>query len=40
MAFYIHGLIAIVNEWLAGGCKESIETIATIIQSRIPDADR
>ena len=38
MAFYIHGLIAIVNEWLAGGCEESIETIATIMQSRIPDA--
>ena len=36
MTFYIHGLIAIVNEWLAGGCKESIETIAKIIQSRIP----
>ena len=39
MTFYIHGLIAIVNEWLAGGCKESIETIATIMRSRIPDAD-
>ena len=40
MAVYIHGLIAIVNEWLAGGCEESIETIATIMQSRIPDADK
>ena len=40
MVFYIHGLIAIVNEWLTGGYEEPIETIATIMQSRIPDADK
>ena len=29
--FYIHGTMAIVNEWIIGGCKESIEDIAKII---------
>lgn len=35
-AFYVHGLMAIVNEWLRGGCAEPVEEIATIMQQRIP----
>ena len=39
MAFYIHGIIAIVSEWLQDGCKEPVETIASIIQSCIQTPD-
>lgn len=32
MSFYIHGIMAIVSEWLMGGCKETIDEITAIIQ--------
>lgn len=35
-AFYVHGLMAIVNEWLRRGCVEPVEEIAAIMQRRIP----
>lgn len=30
--FYLHGLIAIISEWLEKGCTESIEEIISVIQ--------
>lgn len=33
MAFYVHGLMAIVTEWLKGDCKEPIEKISSIMRS-------
>lgn len=32
MAFYIHGIMAIITEWLKNDCKASIEYIMAIIQ--------
>lgn len=32
MAFHIHGLMAIIEEWLKGGCSEPIEYITEVIQ--------
>lgn len=36
MIFYLNGIIGIINEWLARDCKESKETIISIIQKCIP----
>ena len=36
MIFYLKGIIGIINEWLARDCKESKETIISIIQKCIP----
>lgn len=36
MIFYLEGIIGIINEWLARDCKESKETIISIIQKCIP----
>lgn len=35
MAFYIHGLIAIITEWLKGDCADSIEQIIAVMQQCI-----
>ena len=35
MAFYINGLIAILNEWLKEDCKDSVEHIIVIMQNCI-----
>lgn len=32
MAFYIHGLIAIITQWLKGGCTDSVDDIIALIQ--------
>lgn len=32
MAFYIHGLMAIITEWISEDCRETVEYIAEIIQ--------
>lgn len=32
MAFYIHGLMAIITEWLKQDCTDSVESIITVIQ--------
>lgn len=32
MSFYINGLVAIINEWLKGDCKEPVEHIISVIQ--------
>lgn len=32
MAFYINGLMAIINEWLKDDCEESIEHIISVIR--------
>ena len=32
MQFHISGLMAIINEWLKGDCKDSIEHIISVIQ--------
>ena len=32
MAFYIHGLMAIITEWLEDDCGDSIDHIITVIQ--------
>lgn len=32
MTFYIHGLIAIINEWLKQDCTDSIERIIAVMQ--------
>lgn len=31
VAFYISGIVAVIKEWLSGGCKESIADIGQII---------
>lgn len=33
MAFYVHGLMAIVEQWLADGCGDSIEHVMAMIQT-------
>ena len=38
MAFYINGLVAVMSEWLRGGCAESVEHIAKLIQQCVPAA--
>jgi transcriptional regulator, tetR family len=32
MAFYIHGIMAIISEWLRTDCDDSIEYIIKVIQ--------
>jgi len=32
MAFYINGLVAIINEWLKDDCRDSIEHITAVMQ--------
>lgn len=32
MAFYIHGIMAIITEWLKSNCEDSVEQIMSIIQ--------
>ena len=32
ITFYIHGLMAIVSEWLKGDCTDSVEHIISVIQ--------
>lgn len=36
LAFYVRGIIAIIDEWLKGECFESIDFIIDIIASQIP----
>lgn len=31
ISFYIHGCMAIIQEWLAGNCRDSVEEIETIM---------
>lgn len=31
-AYYIEGIMAIIKEWLNDGCRDSVETIATVIE--------
>lgn len=31
-AYYIEGITAIIKEWVAGGCKDSVETVAAVIE--------
>lgn len=33
MAFYVHGLMAIVEQWLANGCGDSIEHVVAVIET-------
>lgn len=35
-AFYINGLMAIITQWLDGGCTEPIENIVGVMQRCIP----
>ena len=37
MPFYIHGLMAIINEWLKKDCKDSVEHLISVIQLCIPN---
>lgn len=32
MAFYLHGLMAIISEWLKDDCRDSIEHITAVMQ--------
>lgn len=32
MSFYINGIMALINEWLRGDCKETIDEIINIIE--------
>lgn len=40
MAFYIHGLTAIIDEWIKNDCTETIEKIIHIIQNCIPKGEK
>ena len=40
MAFYIHGLIAIITEWLKQGCRDSVEHIIAVMQQCVLPAER
>lgn len=33
MAFYVHGLMAIIEQWLADGCGDSIEHVVAVIEA-------
>ncbi len=33
MAFYIHGMIAIITQWLKNDCKEPVEKISALMRS-------
>ena len=35
LPFYINGLMAIINEWLKGDCRDSVEHIISVIQACI-----
>lgn len=35
LTFYIHGIMAIINEWIQNDCKESIDVIEEIIKECI-----
>lgn len=37
IAFYIHGLMAIITEWLRNNCSDSIEQIIAVIQKCVMD---
>lgn len=32
MAFYLNGLLAVVEKWVRGGCEEPIDRIAAVMQ--------
>lgn len=36
MSFYIHGMNAIITEWLKTDCKDSVEHISSVIQTCVP----
>lgn len=36
ISFYIHGINAIITEWLKTDCKDSVEHISSVIQSCVP----
>lgn len=36
ISFYIHGMNAIITEWLKTDCKDSVEHISSVIQSCVP----
>ena len=36
ISFYIHGLMAIINEWLREDCKDSVEHLISAMQICIP----
>lgn len=36
LAYYTHGVIAIVEQWLKNDCKESIDEICDIIINCVP----
>ena len=36
MPFYIHGLMAIINEWLKEDCRDSVEQLISVMQLCIP----
>ena len=40
MAFYIHGMMAIVTEWLKSDCKEPAEKISAIMRSCVGTVNR
>ncbi len=35
MAFYLHGLMAIIMEWLKGDCTDPVEHVASVIQQGV-----
>lgn len=37
MVFYIHGLMAVVSQWLKNGCKEPVEQMIQIIERCVMD---
>lgn len=39
MAFYIHGLMAIVNQWLQNDCADSIQKISAIMRQCVARPD-
>ena len=36
MTFYLHGLMAIINEWLREDCKDSVEHLISVMRLCIP----
>ena len=36
VSFYIHGIMAVVSQWLAGDCRESTEEVLEIIKTCLP----
>ena len=36
VAFYLHGLLAVISQWLRRDCPEDVETLAAFLSRHVP----